>query len=136
MSGCKDDQKTEFSPGKIVKARAGFVDFVGPAKASSGATIQSWGWAADIQGGTPAKELIVLVDGKQIPFVPQMSISRPDVARVYNGDGLEKSGWSGSIPAALLGKGKHKIEFYALLSDKTFAVLQCGGHLCEVEVAE
>ncbi|MGD0280883.1 MAG: hypothetical protein ABSB95_00810 [Dissulfurispiraceae bacterium] len=136
MSGCKGGQKTEFDPGKVVQVWAGNVEAVDPVKASSSATIKSSGWAADIKAGTPAQDIVVLVDGKQISFVPQMSISRPDVAKTLKNDALEKSGWNGSMPASSLGKGKHKLEFYAVLSDKTFAALQCGAQLCEVEMTE
>ena len=137
MAGCKGEQKTVFDPTKVVQVEAGFVDLIEPVKAASNATIKTGGWAADIKVGTPAKELIVLVDGKQISFTPPMSISRPDVAKALNNAGLEKSGWSGSVPAASLGKGKHKLESYAVLSDNTFAPLHCGAQkFCEVEVME
>ncbi len=136
ISGCKSEQKTEFDPAKVVKVWAGNVEAVDPVKAASSAAIKSSGWAADIKAGTPAQDIVVLVDGKQISFAPQMSISRPDVSKSLKNDALDKSGWNGSIPASSLGKGKHKLEFYAVLSDKTFAVLQCGAQLCEVEVSE
>jgi hypothetical protein len=136
MSGCRDQQKTEFDSSIVVQVPAGYVDYVDPVKASSSVIIKFWGWAADIQGGTTVKELVVLVDGKQIPVAYQMAVSRPDVAEVYKCAAFEKSGWSSSIPASSLGKGKHKIEFYAVLSDKTLAALRCSARFCNVEVVE
>lgn len=136
-AGCKSSPKTVFDPSKAVKTDAGFVDAVEPLKVASGAAIHAGGWAADLKAAVPANDIVVLSDGNQIPFEPKIGISRPDVAKALNNAALEKSGWDGSIPAASLGKGKHKLEFYAVLSNQNFAVLHYGSQMsCEVEVTE
>jgi len=137
LSGCKNAPKTVFDPGKVVLVDAGFIDAIAPLKVTSAAAIHVGGWAADTKTASPASDIIVLADGKQIPFVPNMSISRPDVSKYLNNAALEKVGWDGSIPASSIGIGKHKIAFYAVLSDNTFAVLRYHAQpFCEVEVTE
>ena len=134
-AGCKGESRTEFDPGKVVQIDAGHVDIFVPVKATQSTTIDTQGWAADRKAGSPLTELIVVSDGKQTSLAPKMSISRPDVAKALSNPALEKVGWSLPIPAASLGSGKHKLEFYAVLSDKTFAALYCGPRkFCEVEV--
>jgi len=130
------EMDTVFDPTKVVRVEAGSVDLCEPVKASSTSTIKTGGWAADLKAGKPA-DVAVVSDGKQLTVALNLSGSRPDVAKAFNNSNLEKAGWEAGLPAASLGKGRHKVEFYAVLSDNTFAPLHCGAQkFCEVEVTE
>lgn len=128
--------ETVFDPTKVVRVEAGSVDLCEPVKAASTSTIKTGGWAADLNAGKPAN-VAVVSDGKQLTVTLNLSGSRPDVAKAFNNSNLEKTGWDAGLPASSLGKGKHKVEFYAVLSNNTFAPLHCGAQkFCEVEVIE
>ncbi|MBF0559046.1 MAG: hypothetical protein HQL08_09730 [Nitrospirae bacterium] len=134
-TACKGNRNEGFVPSKVVQVEAGNVDFIGPVKAPLNTPIRTYGWAAELQAGNVTNVLVVVCDGKQVPATLKMSGSRPDVAKNFLNDNFEKTGWEGVVPASSLGIGKHKVEFYALLSDNTFAPLHCGAFkYCEVEV--
>lgn len=139
VAACRYEQSKGFDPARVVQVEAGAVDFFGPVKATLTTSIRTFGWAADLQAGNPAKDLVVVCDGKQVPVIPKISSSRPDVAKNFHNDNFENTGWEVVIPASSLGTGRHKLEFYALLTDNTYAPLYCGAlkesfKFCEVEV--
>lgn len=125
-----------FDPHRVAYVWTGNVDFFGPVKAASNSYIKANGWAADVQAGNLAKALLIVCDGKQMPLTLKKFESRRDVAKFFRNGNLEQSGWEVILPASSLGIGKHKVEFYAVLTDYTFAPLHCCGasKFCEVEV--
>jgi|SRR5208283_1257839 len=135
ITACRGGQNKGFDPARIVNVEAGAVDFFEPVKAVSNTTIRAYGWAADLQAGNAANKLVVVCDGRQVPVTPEMTESRPDVAKYFRNNSLEKTGWEVTMPASLLGIGKHRLVFYAVLSDNTFAPLHCGVlKFCQVKV--
>jgi hypothetical protein len=150
IAGCKEKQKTIrqegkekephiiFEPSKVnPKLTAGFVDIIEPEEVSINGTIHTGGWAYDPQKILPAKGVIIIANDKPLPISPQMGFKREDVAKAYRNDNLINSGWDTSIYATLLGKGKHRLEFYAVLKDDTFAPLEYRGKTyCEIEVVD
>jgi hypothetical protein len=140
MNGCsKNPKEFIFEPSKVnSKQGAGYVDIIEPAEqVIVNGLIHTGGWALDPYKNKPAKGVIILSDAKQISVVPQIGIERQDVAKALNNRELAKSGWDTSFNATLLGAGKHKLEFYSVLHDGTFAPLIYRGKTsCEIEVAE
>jgi hypothetical protein len=140
ISGCKDMEKQAvvFEPSKVdSKIYAGHLDTIEPQKATLNTKIHIGGWAADFKKMMPAKAVIVVIDGKQTFVSIQTGFTREDVAKAHKNENLLKSGWDGGFNAAIMGKGKHKLEFYALLDDGKFAPLDCKGEkFAELEVIE
>jgi len=143
LSACKGKQAevipVTFEPSKVISnTYCGNVEDVKPMSASVKTKIHIAGWAADLQKKLPAKSIIVVADGKQIPFSPLMGITRKDVANVYKSDGLIESGWNGQFMASDLGKGKHKVDIYAALDNGKFAHLTYKGKnsYFEIEVVD
>ena len=149
--GCKDRPKvaTEESKEKTAiivfessrvnsKVSAGFVDVIEPVeKIPLNTLIHMGGWVYDPYKILTAKGVVILSDGKQLSVSPQVGFERQDVAKALKNDGLLKSGWDASFKASLLGKGRHKLEFYSALNDGTFAPLIYGGKKSyEIEVVE
>ena len=128
-----------FEPSKVASnVKGGVVDLVEPTKVTLDTKIHIGGWAADLQKTTPARVVVIVVDGKQIPvFIHMGAVNREDVAKAFKSDNLVKTGWDVKLNASILGKGKHKLEFYALLGDDKFAPLVYKGkRFCEIEVVK
>ena len=139
QSGCKDKPTSAvFDPSKVASdVHGGHVDFVEPKIAKVNAEIHAGGWAVDSQKKLPAKAIIILVGGKQISISPQMGGQRDDVANALHNKDLSTSGWDVVFTAKLLGRGKHKLEFYALLKDGGFArLLYQDRNYFEIEIIE
>ena len=148
VNGCKEKQPAgvqqgkeklstvTFDPAKVLsKYTAGFVDVVAPETVSTAETIHSGGWAYDSQNMVPAARVVILADGKQLSVIPTMGLKREDVAKALKSDKLMNSGWDTSFSANDLGKGKHKLEFYALFNDGVFVPLEYHGkRYCEIKV--
>jgi hypothetical protein len=125
-----------FDPAKVIsKYTAGFVDVVEPETVSTAGTIHTGGWAYDPQHMVPAERVVIVADGKQLSVIPAMGLKREDVAKALKSDKLMNSGWDMSFSANDLGKGKHKLEFYALFNDGVFVPLAYHGKTyCEIKV--
>ena len=143
LNGCKSKQSEVtsviFEPSKVISnTYCGNIEDVRPLYASVKTEIHIIGWAADFQEKFPVKSIIVVADGKQIPFSPMMGIERKDVANVYKSDDFMKSGWNGQFVASELGKGKHKVDIYAALDNGKFAHLNYKGKnsYFEIEVVD
>lgn len=136
--GEKPEAPIIYEPSKVIsKPGGGFVDLIAPQVVNIGGSIRAAGWAADLQKKAPAKGVVIVSAGKQLPISPKIGLKREDVARVFKDDNLKNSGWESSINTQLLGKGKHKLEFYALRHDGMFVpLLHKGKTYCEVEVVE
>jgi hypothetical protein len=140
MNGCGKSQKEfTFEPSKVnSKMSAGYVDIIEPAEqVLVNGMIHTGGWAFDPYKKSASEGVIILSDAKQLSISPQTGIERQDVAKALNNKELLNSGWETSFNATLLGAGKHKLEFYSVLHDGTFAPLIYRGKTsCEIEVAE
>jgi hypothetical protein len=140
MNGCSKNQKEFiFETSKVnSKQGAGFVDVIEPAEqVLVNGIIHVGGWSYDPYKKSNSKGVIILSDAKQISVSPQIGAERPDVAKALNNKELLKSGWDTSFKATLLGTGRHKLEFYTVLNDGTFAPLIYRGKTSfEIEVAE
>jgi hypothetical protein len=138
ISGCKE-KTTIFDPSKVnSKVSAGFVDMIEPSeKVPANSHIHTGGWAYDPYKKSTSKGVIILSDAKQLSISPQIGFERQDVAKSLNNNELVKSGWDASLKAELLGIGRHKLEFYSVLHDGTFAPLIYRGKTSyEIEVVE
>jgi len=156
LSGCKEKQgitvkdvKQEtpnmaslegvvFDQSKVdSKISAGFLDVIEPQKTTLDAHIHIGGWAADFKKMTPAKAIIVMIDGKQTPVPITIGFLREDVAKAYKNNNLSKSGWDGGFNANIVGKGKHKLEIYAFTDNGKFVPLEYKeNRFAEIEVTE
>jgi hypothetical protein len=127
-----------FEQSKVVSnIDAGYVDTVEPQKAQLNTKIHVGGWAADLKKMTSAKAVIAVVDGKQAAVPIQMGMKREDVAKAYRNNNLVKAGWDGELTADALGKGKHRVEFFALVAEGKFVRLKYkDGSLSEITVTE
>jgi len=116
----------------------GIVEVVEPTKLALNGKVRITGWAADVQNSTPTKSIVILSDGKQVLFLPQMGIERKDVAEFHNSYKLTRSGWDGLLNAVALGKGIHRLEIYAVFNNDTFAPVYCRdkGISLEIEVGD
>jgi hypothetical protein len=140
MSGCgRGPNEFTFDPSKVnTKMSAGFVDVIEPAEqVLVNGIIHTGGWAYDPHKASTAKGVVILSDAKQLSISPRTGFERQDVAKALNNKELVKSGWDTSFSAALLGTGRHKLEFYSVLHDGTFAPLIYRDKTSfEIEVAE
>jgi len=85
--------------------------------------IHAAGWAFDPKIKKPAKFVVILDNGKPFFKIP-VNIKRKDVALTLKNSDLLTTGWFAIIPAEKIGEGKHRLEFYAMLLDGSFAPLQ------------
>jgi phosphoglycerol transferase len=85
--------------------------------------IHTAGWAFDPIAQKPAKSIVILDNGTPLTKVP-VHINRKDVASTLGNSDLLVTGWAVILPGEKLGKGKHRLEFFAELLDGTFAPLQ------------
>ncbi len=131
---------TVFEKAKVIpNAFGGYVDGVGPIRVSSNDVVHIAGWAADPREVLPVKTVIVVADGRQVSFSPlTMGLRRPDVADSIKNSNLIKSGWHGLLPASALGKGKHRLEAYAVLDNGNLINLyyKDEGNSFEIEVVD
>jgi hypothetical protein len=114
-----------FELSKVVPKRdGGHLDIIDPIKAAVGSDIHIGGWAADLKKKIPATAVIAVVDGRQAQVSIRMGIERIDVAKAFNNRSLLRSGWDGGFNANILEKGKHKLEFYAVLDNGQFVLIK------------
>jgi hypothetical protein len=107
-----------FEPSKVVpKTDAGYIDIIDPEKAAVDTDIHVGGWAADLKKKVPAKAVIGLFDGKQAQVSIRMGMERNDIAKAFKNSSLARSGWDGGFNTSILGKGQHRLEFFAVLDD-------------------
>jgi hypothetical protein len=117
-----------FDLSKVVpKTDAGYLDVIDPTNASVDTDIHVGGWAADLKKKVPAKAVIALFDGKQATVTIRMGIERKDIAKAFKNGSLARSGWDGGFNTSTLGKGKHRLEFYAVLDNGNFVPLKHKG---------
>ena len=135
--GCKE-KEVVFEPSRVIKDTAGgFVDIIEPPNVSVAGTLHVAGWAADTRKLEPAKTVVLVVDGKQLFLSPKMRMNREDVAKALGSKNLVKSGWDAALKADVMGKGRHRLEFYGVVGENNFALLMCKGTTyCEIEVRE
>ena len=139
MSGCKEKPKGPvFDPSKVVlNLQGGFVDVVEPKTSKITGEIHAAGWAYDPQQKVPSKTVVIVTEGKPLPILPKMEVERKDVAQVLNTEASVKWGWDTTFKADFLGKGKHRLEFYALLENGTFVPLMIDGQkFCDIEILD
>jgi ubiquinone/menaquinone biosynthesis C-methylase UbiE len=108
---CKDRSKV------VLADYAGHLDLVEPSNPTMDAKLHMNGWAADLQKMLPAKAVTIVSDGKPLSVSPRMGTNREDVAQAYNNPRLVRSGWEVTFKASILGKGKHRLEFYGQLDE-------------------
>jgi predicted SAM-dependent methyltransferase len=127
-----------FDSSKVVsKTSAGFVDIVEPERVSKDALIHMGGWAYDPQKKVHAEGVVIVCDGKQLLISPNMGLQREDVAKALKNEKLTTTGWDVGFKASIIGKGTHRLEAYALVSDGTFIPLKYKGKTaCDVEVVD
>jgi hypothetical protein len=151
LNGCKEKQEAvisgkpsseataTFERSKVIpNIHGGHIDVAEPMKAPVTTKIHLGGWAADLQKKVPAESIIIVADGKQILFSPLMGIERNDVADFNKSNDLLKSGWNGMLPASTLGRGKHRLELYAVLDGGRLVHLNYKdkGYSFEIEVVD
>jgi hypothetical protein len=134
----EDIRQISFDSSRVVsKTSAGFVNIVEPERVSKDSLVYMGGWAYDPHKMVPAKDVVIVVDGRQLSIPPQMELQRVDVAKAYKNEKLTTTGWLVQFKASIIGKGTHKLEIYALVSDGTFIpLLYKGKTACVVEVVD
>ena len=77
------------------------------------------GWLADSQSRTPGAAVFPILDGRRLgdADVTYGSI-RPDVGRYYQTPALNPTGFALSLPAWTLARGRHRVEFGLITSDR------------------
>ena len=73
------------------------------------------GWALDVQSGTVAGGVDILVDG--VPYRATYGIARSDVAKAHENVLLESSGFRFSLPPGALSRGIHSFAIRVLARD-------------------
>ena len=102
---------------------AGWADVIKPETVSVSGLITMVGWAIDPQTSTTAKGVLIISDGKPLPYLIPITDQRPDVIKALNLNTPVVTGWSVNFKASYLGKGEHKLQFYAVLNDEKYALL-------------
>ena len=139
ISGCKGKPKEPvFDPSKVVSnLQGGVVDVFEPKTSKMTDEIRAAGWAYDPQKKIPSKAVVIVREGKPLHIKPKMEVERRDVAQALNTEALVKSGWNTTFKANVLGKGNHRLEFYALLENGTFVPLTVDGKtFCGIEILD
>jgi hypothetical protein len=108
----------------LPKTDAGYLDIIDPTNGSVDTYIHVGGWAADLKKKVPAKAVIALFNGKQAQVSIQMGMERNDIVKAFKNRSLARSGWDGGFNTSILGKGKHRLEFYAVLDNGNFVPLK------------
>jgi hypothetical protein len=75
------------------------------------------GWAVDQQSQAEAGGVDVAIDGK--PYRAQYGLDRPDVADYFKVPAYAKSGYTITIPAIAVGRGKHQLAVRVISKDGT-----------------
>jgi hypothetical protein len=83
------------------------------------------GWAADIDGGTVPRAVLVFVDGRFVEAA-EIALARPDIAAALGSASFERSGFETELPAELAGEGR----------ELRFLVPAASGAVAELEYAE
>jgi len=92
------------------------------------------GWAADIEKSKPADYLLLYIDEKE-PFELSIgTMTRNDLNTHFHKTGLELSGWDHSISSILLGKGKHRLQLYAVIDTRLVPIKFREDTFIEIEV--
>lgn len=82
-------------------------------------TIDFEGWAVDSFAKNRAGGVNIVINGKHYPA--KYGISRLDVASHFKVGDYAYSGFSCSVPASQIGKGRHKVAVHVIANDgKTF----------------
>lgn len=81
-----------------------------PLTAKSGQAIVLTGWAFDSIANRPASGVEIEVRGKR--FQAEYGITRPDVAKVFQNNSLEKSGYKVTIPKGSFGPGEYQVQLH------------------------
>jgi ubiquinone/menaquinone biosynthesis C-methylase UbiE len=97
------------------KNYGGHVDLIEPSNPTLDSNIHMSGWAADLENMVPAESVVLVSNGKRLSVSPLMKLHREDVAQAYSQPILTLSGWEVTFNASILGKGRHRLEFYAKL---------------------
>jgi len=97
------------------KNYGGHVDLIEPSNPTLDSNIHMSGWAADLENMVPAESVVLVSNGKRLPVSPLMKLHREDVAQAYSRPILTLTGWEVTFNASILGKGRHRLEFYAKL---------------------
>jgi phosphoglycerol transferase len=84
--------------------------------------IHAAGWAFDPNTKKPAKFVVIIDNGKPFMKVP-INLNREDVALTLHNNELLITGWDAVFSAKKIGRGKHRLEFYAFLENGIFAPL-------------
>jgi len=90
------------------------------------------GWAVDREARSPARAVLVLVDGGQLAVRAEYGIAREDVARYFGEPGYAQTGFRASIALDRLGRGQHRIQASVVSRDGTARWLSADG--VEVDV--
>lgn len=68
------------------------------------------GWAVGSQAeGGPARGIRVFVDGTSVPIVPTLDQPRDDVAAFFHDRRFRDSGWTATLPAGAIARGRHHL---------------------------
>lgn len=102
---------------------AGSVDIFERASFLSEGFLNVAGWAYDPDTMKSVKFVLILDNGTPFISVP-VHILRPDVVTALNNKNLSAAGWQRFFSLKKLGRGRHRLEFLAALSDGSFAPLQ------------
>ncbi len=76
-----------------------------------------WGWAYDPRTKTPARAVVILRNGEELPRQVPIKHDRPDVAEHFGDRALATSGWNAFIPPEDLSGGENLFEVYAQFND-------------------
>lgn len=85
-----------------------------------------WGWAYDPRTLTPARSVILFLNGMQIAVRIPVGSLRPDVGAFLKSPALAATGWSFYVPPRLLSEDRNVFTAYAVLPDGRLGGLRTG----------
>lgn len=78
-------------------------------------TANTWGWAANVEQGRPADEIIIMLNGESI-IAEKPTVNRPDVGERFGNDNLTRSGIVLSLPREIIDRA-NTVRVYARSGD-------------------
>jgi len=100
-------------------------------RVAAGTDVNIVGWAFDIGSHAPTSGIIAIVDG-QTSISADYGHARSDVAKYFNDNAYENSGYSVDLPTGSLMKGKHLVSFAVLSADGS--AYEIGGLPLQVDI--
>lgn len=128
--------KDLFKPSQVIIRDAGFVELVTPRSGGPTQMILIEGWAVDPETKFPAKNLMVVHEGKASQIFVSQQVPRTDIARKLEARTALRSQWDFVLDTRAWGPGEHSFQIYAVLQGNRLGRLGGCEKKCRVTLSQ